>query len=171
MKIYYVSYSRGQLKIQQMAFVLVVLIIFFAIVSLIYFSISLKGLRQGAQNLEDDKAKELVRKLSSSPEFVWNLNECSNCIDLDKVLLLRERKSYKEFWGLDFLQIEKVYPSENGECDKANYPNCGSITIIPAEEFGSPASAFVSLCIWEREKGGYVKCELGRIYASGKGIK
>lgn len=44
MDYYHVSYSKnknnkGQIKIQQMAFVLVALMIFFALVSLFYFSV------------------------------------------------------------------------------------------------------------------------------------
>ncbi len=166
------SYSKkAQLKIQQMAFVLAAIIIFFAIVSILYLSISLRGLRGAASSLNEQEASELVRKLASTPEFSFEQNDCSNCIDLDKVLLLKSRQSYKEFWNLDFLKIEKVYPSQASlECEKSNYPDCSTITIIGKEDFGSPKSAFVSLCRWEQEKGGYTKCELGVIYASGKDI-
>ena len=174
MKHFHVSYfdnKRAQLKIQQMAFVLVALIIFLAIVALFYFSISLSNLRKTAASLQDEEAKEIIRKLASTPEFVLTTFTCSNCIDLDKTFSLKERRSYDGFWNLGFLQIEKVYPEEKNECDKANYPNCRTITLIKNEEIGSPKRAFVTICYWTKEKGGYTKCELGRIYASGKGIE
>lgn len=171
--IYHVGYfknKKAQLKIQQMAFVLVALVIFFAIVSLFYFSFSIKDIKDKAGSLEGEKAKELVRKLASTPEFAYTSSGCLNCLDLDKLFVLKDRSSYSKFWDLDFLQIEKVFPSEKEECTKANYPNCKTITLIKNQEIGSPASAFVSICYWENEKGGYQKCELGRIYASGKNL-
>lgn len=161
--------SRGQLKIQQMAFVLMAIIFFFALVAILYLIISLGNLKEKAASLQEDEAKELVRKLASTPEFASSA--CSNCIDLDKVFILKSRNSYKGFWNLDFLQIEKVFPTSKGECEKSNYPQCSKITLIPKEEFGSPSNAFVSLCYFEQQQGGYVKCELGRIYASGKNLK
>ena len=172
MKVCHASCSKkAQVKIQQMAFVLVALLIFFAIVALFYFSIASKGLKQSASSLREDEAKELIRKLSSSPEFSFTASTCANCIDLDKALLMKYRQSYQEFFNLDFLQIEKLYPeSKKIECDKTNYPDCNTITIVDSKEIGTPKTAFVSLCRWEQEKGGYFKCELGRIYASGKAI-
>ncbi len=161
----YVIYSKAQLKIQQMAFVLVALMILFGIIALLYSSITLRSLAQEASSLNEEEAKEVVRMLSSTSEFISS--NCENCIDLDKVLLLKYRKAYQDFWNLDFLRIEKLYPeSSEKECDLSNYPDCSTITLINKENFGSPSTAFVSLCRWE----GYQKCELGRIYASGKSL-
>ena len=160
------------MQIQQMAFVLVALFIFFGIVALFYLSFQLSSLKQGAANLENEQAKEVVRKLSSTPEFTFTSKSCPACIDLDKLLVLKERKSYEEFWDLGFLQVEKIYPTlkQKIECTRANYPNCNTLTLIQNKNIGTPSSAFVSLCYWTAEKGGYYKCELGIIYASGEGI-
>ena len=171
---YIVKYSRrGQFKIQQMAFVLVALMIFFALAALFYFTIRIGSLRGDVEVLREEEAKEIVKKLAGTSEFAFSSGSCDNCIDLDKVLILKERKSYANFWGLDFLKIAKVYPSIEGdiECTRANYPDCSTITIIESENYGGPSDAFVSLCYWRAEKGGYVKCELGRIYASGIKVK
>ena len=169
---YRVNYSKGQLKIQQMAFVLVALIIFFAMVSLFYFSIRVSNIQKSAVSLSEDAAKELVRKLSGTPEFAWTATDCASCIDLDKVILLKNRKAYSGFWSLDYLAVERVYPSKEGECTKGNYPNCNKITIINKTlSYGSPAWAYVALCRQDFAKSAYVKCELGRIFAAGKGIQ
>ncbi len=164
------NYSKkGQIKIQQMAFVLVAIMIFFAIAVLIYFSFRINSLKSDAQLLKEEESKEIVRKLSGMPEF--SFEGCANCIDLDKALMLKERKSYIGFWDLKLLQIERVYPiKEVKECTRANYPDCNTITFIENKNYGRGNDAFVSLCRWEQEKGGYVKCELGRIYAAGGGI-
>lgn len=164
------NYSKtGQMKIQEMAFVLVAIMIFFGLVALIFFSIRVSNLRESAGELREDEAKQLVRKLASTPEF--SFRNCQVCIDFDKVLELKGKKDYQGFWNLDYLAVELVYPDKNGECNKSNYPECRSITIINKTQFGTAPDAFVSLCRWEQEKKGYFKCELGRIYASGKGIE
>lgn len=172
MEFYHVNYSRGQMKIQEMAFVLVALMIFFAMVALVYFSIKLAGLKEDALSLREEQAKELVLKLAGTPEFSWTAFDCGNCIDMDKAFLLKNRKTYKDFWSLDYLRIETVYPPKNGECTESNYPDCNSITIVnKTSQYGSPSLAFVALCRQEfLGQSDYVRCEVGRIYASGKNL-
>jgi len=160
--------KRGQMKIQQMAFVLVAIIIFFSLVLLFFFSVRTRTLEKNAVLLKEEEAKEIVKKLASSPEFYWK-ESCKDCVDADKLLMLKERGAYKDFWNIDYLMIEKVYPKFNEECTNFNYPNCNKITIIEKEDYGIPSSAFVSLCRWDSE--GYGKCEIGRIHVAGEGIK
>ena len=162
--------KKGQMKIQEMAFVLLAIILFFAMVTLVYFSIRLSSLREDVSFQREQSARDLTRKLSDIPEFSWA--ECSGCIDSDKVFALKDRPSYKNFWDMDYLMVEKVYPnSTKRECNKANYPDCTTITLINnTKNFGTPTSVFVSLCRFE-SSGEYMKCELGRIYASAKAIK
>ncbi len=161
--------KRGQLKIQQMAFVLVALVVFFALVFIFYISIRVSNLEEGVVGLKEDETREIVKKIGTSAEFVYSQTDCSGCVDLDKVLILKERNSYKDFWGLDYLQLEVI--GEGKECNKFNYPECKTITLVNnTKDFGSVVSSFAPFCYWEAEKGGYKRCVLGRIYASGKGI-
>lgn len=161
--------KKGQMKVQEMAFVLIAIVIFFAMVALVYFSIRLSTLKTDVTTQREEAAKELVRKLADIPEFSWA--ECSGCVDVDKVLMLKDRTSYKKLWDVDYLMIEKVYPNKTQiECNAANYPDCTTITIINnTKNYGSPTSAFVALCGYEVSAGS-VKCELGKIYASAKAI-
>jgi len=159
--------SKGQMKIQQMAFVLIAIVIFFAMVAIVYFSIRVSDIRESAVLLREEEAKELVRKLAGTPEFMSI--ECANCIDLDKILILKGKKSYDEFWDLRYLAVEIIHPIREEECDNTNYPDCGRVTLVEADEIGVPYSAFVSVCRWDSE--GYTKCELGKVYASGEGIE
>ena len=162
---------RAQMKIQEMAFVLVAIMIFFALVAIVYFSILSGNLKKDAVTLREDEAKELVRKMASSPEFTLN-DQCASCIDVDKVIALKDRNGYEGFWGLDYLAVEFIYPGREGECNRANYPNCKRITIVGnSVEIGKASEAFVSLCRFEpSQEIGYEKCEMGRILVSGKGI-
>lgn len=162
--------KKGQMKIQEMAFVLVAIVVFFALVALVYLSIRLSTLEGDVTAQREEGAKELVRKLSDIPEFSWAA--CSGCVDMDKALILKDKTSYKNMWDLDYLMIEKVYPNRTRvECTRANYPDCSTVTIInDTGYYGSPTSTFVALCEFEAV-GGYTKCELGKIYASAEAVE
>lgn len=160
------SYSKGQMKIQQMAFVLVAIMIFFGLSALFFFSIRIKSLQQDAESLREAEVKALVQKMSSSPELSWELTDCASCIDLDKALILKDRQSYSGFWKLPLLQIEKIYPKENStaiECTKANYPDCQTITIVKENKDYIAHDAFVALCRHEQLPDAHEKCELGKL--------
>lgn len=166
---YHVNSSKGQLKIQQMAFVLVAMIIFFALVALVYFSVRVNSLKKEATSLQEDQAKELVQKLSGISELKWT-KDCSTCVDMDKALLLKNRTVYKGFFGLDYLAFEVIYPAKtNRECTIGNYPDCSKLTLINGNNFGTASNAYVSLCRWNQDTGNE-KCELGIIYAGGNAI-
>lgn len=171
--VYCASFSnKAQMKIQQMVFVLVAIVIFFALVFIFYIVITLGDVKKDVATLRAEGAKELLRSIASTPEFIYSKEDCSGCVDKDKLFVLKSRKAYEGFWDLDFLKIQTVYPiNENKECDNSNYPNCNSITLIEKEEFGTPQETFVLLCYWNNEKGGYKKCEIGKIFASGKAIE
>lgn len=169
MKILHVSCfrnKRGQLKVQQMAFVLVALIIFFSMVALFFFSVSYSGLQKDAETLREKDVIETVRKMSGTPEFAsTSAGDCNSCIDLDKVLMLKERESYKGFWkNIALLQVSRVYPvyGDEIECTKENYPECGTITLVNENKDFRGHKAFVALCRYE-EVEGYNKCEMGKI--------
>src|SRR3989344_3960423 len=139
--------KRGQFKIQQMAFVLVALIIFFGLVALFYFTIQIEQVKKSALNMKEEEAKELVKKISASPEFAFSSNkrECVNCIDIDKVLIIKSKEEYNNFWRLDLLEIEILSPKKTvGECTSGSFPNCNKIT-IRSEEHTSELQSHVNL--------------------------
>lgn len=163
---------KAQLKIQEMAFVLVAFIIFFVILGLFYFSVRIADMGDEVKLGKEQKTMELIRKISATPELGWR--ECSNCVDLDKALAMKEKNdvySYNKLFDLDYLVIERIYPEQNeAECQKSNYPSCNKITIVKMrEEYGVSYSSFVALCRWDNSINSEV-CELGRIYAAGKGV-
>ena len=154
------------MKIQQMAFMLIAVTLFLIMAGLFFLTIRFSGLKESAQLLEEKNAVLLVSKVADSPEFSCGSSfgsPMSNCIDMDKVMALKSRISdYSGFWGVDGIEILKVYPSNSVECTASNYPDCGKITLINAES-GTGVSSFISLC--RKEDRGYVneRCELGRI--------
>lgn len=160
-----VNYSKGQIKIQQMAFVLVGFMILFGIVALFYVSLKTASLKESATEIRHDQARELVRKLAGSPEL--RSDECPSCVDLDKVFVITERPSYQGFWGnnIAFLKIKKIYPvngTREVECENRNYPACNTITLIDTNSTYVSEEAFVSICRYEGTQR-YTKCELGKV--------
>lgn len=159
------------MKIQQMAFVLVAIVIFFAMAALIYFSISLSSLRQDVQQQRDNEAREIARGLAGVPELIFTSSDCSQCIDLDKALVLSQSEKYKDFFGLEYLEIELLYPEKpNIECTKTNYPSCGKITLISTDQDISAKSAFVTLARWDPVLNDF-RYELGRIQAAAEEVQ
>jgi hypothetical protein len=164
--------TKGQLKIQQMAFVLIAVTLFFAIVGLFVLTFSFSGLRESAAILEEENAIALVTRLANSPEFSCEevFDDTNfNCIDADKVMALKENvELYSKFWGVKGIEIRKIYPELAAgeiECKRENYPDCNVIDLIPTSK-GIGVSSFVSLCRkdFDEETSRFRdKCEIAKI--------
>jgi hypothetical protein len=178
------SSKGGQLKIQQMAFVLVITMIFFAMIATVFVSIWLTSLRDTALRLEEEEAKKTAAAISGAPELSYTFKgegKCASCVDLEKALALKTQSEYisstnQNFWNYDFFQIERIYPQipaayRNKECVKMDVPNwdCGKITLVKSTEgYGKTSTAYVTLVHYVPEQGGYFKYEIGRIFLSKK---
>ena len=162
---------KGQLKIQQMAFMLMAVTLFFVLVGMFIFSIQFAGLKSSAAILEEKNAMLLVTKLANSPEFSCGeafKNKRTNCIDSDKAMILKENiNKYRNFWDVENIEIRKIYPiSEEKECSLENYPDCNIIKIREGS-ITSEFSNFVSLCRKASIEGEvYDKCELAKLIVS-----
>ena len=169
-----VAFSKAQMKIQQMAFLLVALTIFFAIVGLIYFSITLSNVRNSAKELEDEEAILLANKLVGSPELAFTSSSgCASCLDMDKAFQLKE-KNIDELLNVEHLFITRLSPEyPETECTQINYPgDCDKIILLEGGDSYATKSAFVTLVRWDNSlgsSGGY-RYELGRIEVSPKKI-
>ena len=158
------------MKIQQMAFMLMAITIFFVLVGMFILIFSLSGVRESAEELEQRNAMLLVTKLSNSPEFACGSsfgNNKVNCIDADKAMVLKDSISkYLGFWGsgIGNIIIRKSTSDTNEECTRSNYPNCDVINLFSKEISGFPAENFVTLCIkGAAERGVYNKCEIAKL--------
>ncbi len=167
--------KKGQLKIQQMAIMLLAVTLFFALAGMIILATQFSNLKERATIIEADNAKLLVSKIASSPEFSCGESfgtGMSSCIDADKVINLRnniENYDYGGFWKVDGIEIKTIYPENQGiECTMMNYPDCDSITLIKSN--GTGVSNFVSLCGKRNINGKiYDKCALAKIIVTYQG--
>ena len=143
---------KAQLKIQQTAFMLVAITIFFVLVGMIVLVISIAGLKDSATNLKEEDARLLVSRLANSPEFSCGnafARYRSNCIDFDKLIALKQNiEKYREFWGIENIEIRIIYPETTNEilCTQENYPNCNILRLISDDFKGTSIGNFVSLC-------------------------
>ena len=161
--------KTGQMKIQQMAFMLLAVFLFFVLIGMMILSFKFSNLKEEAAILEEKNALLLVSKLSNSPEFscgeAFGTTKV-NCIDMDKVFVLKQYiGDYANFWGVENIEIRKIYPSLAGEfvCDNENYPDCNIIRLISDTPTGVGISNFVALC---RIEEGNPICDLGKIIVS-----
>ena len=80
--------KKGQVKVQQMAFMILGLTLFFVLVGLFALSFVFSGIKDSKNLLDEQQATLLVQKLANSPEFTCGTafgTEKTNCVDLDKV--------------------------------------------------------------------------------------
>ena len=93
--------NKAQLKIQQMAFMLIAFTLFFALVGMFFLTIQFQKIKESAGILEETNALLLVTKLANSPEFSCGKSFGTgkvNCVDSDKVMALRNNaQKYKDF--------------------------------------------------------------------------
>jgi len=165
--------KKGQMKIQQMAFMLIALMLFFGLIAVLVLAFQMSKLRSTATELGEQEALLLVSKLSNSPEF-----SCENafstsrtsCVDLDKIMALKSYIGvYEDYWGVSAIEVRKTYPLQGSEveCAGANYPNCNLISLVSNNDSGIGVENFVALCRKESEGGKvYDKCELGKLIVS-----
>ena len=158
--------KSGQIKIQQMAFVLVAVTLFFIIVGIIILVFVFSGLRSSAQNQEENNAVLLASKLANSPEFSCGESfgtGKTDCVDFDKLIALKSlEESYENFWGASAIGVYKIYPKNSGECNAINYPNCEYVRLGKKEISGfGQGKTFVGLCHKENfGEDNYDKCEM-----------
>ena len=160
--------KKGQMKIQQMAFMLMAVTLFFVLAGLFVFSILFSNIKTSAKNLEQENTILLVSKIANSPEFscetAFGGNRLS-CIDADKAMALSNNiNKYKNFWGVEEIEIRKIYPPTDLPCTWANYPKCGKIEVLSSENGGTGISNFVALCRKENIEDKIEDiCELAKI--------
>ena len=120
------------MKIQQMAFMLMAITIFFVLVGMFVLMFSLAGLKESAGELEQRNAMLLVTKLANSPEFSCGNsfgNNKVNCIDADKAMVLKgSMDKYSSFWGsgIGNIVVRKVSSPSTSQIILTVFPPQGS---------------------------------------------
>ena len=163
------SSTKSQLKIQEMAFFLVAIILFFVLVSLFVLSIVFSNLSQSATEIAEQRTLSSITNLAASPEF-----SCGepNCVDADKLIALMQNRKYENFWPFSSLSVRRqhAFSKTEGEmikCSISNYPNCDIFEVYDRNvENERTIASYVALCKKEVENNFvYNKCEIAEFIA------
>jgi hypothetical protein len=163
--------KKAQLRIQEMAFMLLAVFLFFTLVGLFALTLFYNNLNDSAFQIAEDRTLSSVTNLADTPELSCVAAK-SNCVDSDKLINLVGKDIYGDLWPFSSLRVisfrgfEKD-ESELIECTKANYPNCDIFTVYDKEVKNERViSTFVALCRKHLENSyTYDKCETAKIIA------
>lgn len=162
--------KKGQLKIQEMAFMLVAIILFFVLVGLFAASIIFRNLHESATQNEEAKTLSAISNLAGTAEFVCTGNR-PNCVDEDKLMALIGKKSFESYWPFTSLSVLKYSgfnkrESEMIKCTIENYPNCDIFEVYNKNSSNdNRIHSFVALCRVEFDTIVYEKCEIAQLWA------
>ena len=156
---------RGQMKIQQMAFMVMALFFFFVLVGLFVLGFSLKNIDKTALELERGEALGSLKTISSMSELSCGSRR-SFCIDEDRAIVMSRssfREKYSDFWPVSSIKVYRVYPkSRPVKCPAAN---CNYYEIFDnGQKNKREYSTFVLLCKM-KSSGRYVyeDCSIGKL--------
>jgi len=153
-------HNKAQFQIQQMAFMIVAVLIFFVLVGLFFLNYQYRSLEGDFDELQKRQAVASLEVLADMPEL-----SCGYlCLDLDKLEIMSIRTDYEEFWPVASLKVYKIPPGFD-ELKKCPSLNCSYYDVYDSgqenvKEFGT----FVSLCT-KKVSSGYVydNCEIGKL--------
>jgi len=151
--------KKSQLKIQQTAFMLIFLTIFFVMVGILFASFWFSSLKQNVNILNENKAITLSQFLYQSTEFSC-IDYSSYCIDSDKLLFFNSTR-YSDLFPTTYIKIRKLPFEQEKLCTLGNYPNCNTFEFEFEKGDKTCQSSFVTLCRQEStDQGPYRKCDL-----------
>jgi hypothetical protein len=160
--------NKGQLKIQQMAFVVMGIFLFFILVALFFVGWQYRSVQGSFEELQTEQAISFLKVVADMPELNCDARE-SLCLDEDKVRAMSSGnlgKTYEGFWPVASIKVYKIYPAfvEEGtiECP---LPDCNYYDIYNSGQSGlKEFSTYVSLCRPEKYKEYvYENCEIAKL--------
>ena len=159
----------GQMKIQQMAFMIVAIFFFFILVALFLINIQFKDIGDRYSQLQKERAISSLSVISDIPELSCDSME-SFCLDEDKLRIMSGKfgEEYNEFWAVSSIKVYKVYSlfgSLNKSLKECPGLNCNYYEIFDNKQKNvKEYSTFVSICSKMREEGYiYDRCEVGKL--------
>lgn len=154
--------KSAQMKIQQMAFMILVVFLFFILVGLFFLSIELRNIKQEAGILNEESAISSLQVISDMTEFSYDSRETLT-LDEDKLRVLSAISGYDSFWGVSSIKVYKIYPAD--KMIKCPAQNCNYYEIYDGGQKNvKEYSTFVSICKKVKEVDYvYDRCEIGKI--------
>lgn len=146
-----VKSSKSQMKIQQMAFMIVALLLFFVIAGLFFLSYSTSSLKDDAALLKEEQAVTSLKVIATMPELVCEGSYSGLCIDEDKAQVMANQ-DYSGFWPVSSIKIYSVYP------------DFYNISVYSSNQKSNKMySTYTTLCKKTKEAGYRYQCSLAKL--------
>jgi len=156
---------KGQMKIQQMAFMLMAVFFFFILVGLFFLGIMFRDVGDSAQQLQQDQALSSLQVISDMPELSYSSGRAMT-LDEDKLRIMSSNFSdaYGDFWPVASIKVYKIFPRQE-EFVKCPALNCNYFEVYNSGQRGVLEYAtYVSVCKRVREAGyTYDRCQAGKL--------
>ena len=176
---------KGQMKIQQMAIMIVAVFFFFVLVGLFFLGILFKDVGGEAERLHREQAISSLRVIADMPELNYD-SSWSMSVDEDKLRIMSGEfgRNYDLFWPVASVGVYRAYPrfDEVVECPGVGCNYYGiydngqgdTLTDIGNNQVGASYvktySTYVAICEKVRESGStYDDCEVGKLVGGVKG--
>lgn len=156
-----VQKKRAQIKIQETAFMLLALIMLFALIFIFYSRFEIAKLYAEANQKNAENAIKMLNMLSVMPEFA----AVDGGIDYDKILSLRNVSGYEQLWkGIRKISVVRIYPQNESK----------TILIYDSKkdvDFTS-YSTYTALCVTRYKNWNeWQDCDLARLIVDVEGVK
>jgi len=156
---------RGQMKIQQMAIMIIAVFFFFVLVGLFFLGIMFKDVGSGAEQLHKEQAISSLRVIADMPELNYD-SSWSMSLDKDKLRIMSGEfgEVYDLFWPVASVGVYKVYPRFN-EVKECPGVGCNYYGVYDnGQSDVKTYSTYVAICEKVRESGStYDDCEVGKL--------
>ena len=156
---------KAQMKIQQMAFMIMAVFFFFILVGLFFLGIQFRGVGDSAQQLQKEQVLSSLEVIADMPELNYN-SRLSMTLDEDKLRIMSGNfsEAYRNFWPVDSIKVYKIYPKPESFV-KCPALNCNYFDVYDSGQKNiQEYSTYVSICKRVREMGSsYDKCEIGKL--------
>tara|TARA_B100001971_G_C18124342_1_gene501197 strand:- start:85 stop:615 length:531 start_codon:yes stop_codon:yes gene_type:complete len=162
--------KKAQMKIQQMAFMIVAVFFFFILVGLFFLKVQFSGIQKSSAELEKEQAISSLKVIANMQELNCNSRE-SLCLDKDKIKIMSGelKELYETFWQIASI---KVYLLDTGQTEIISCPalNCNYFEIFDNQQNSSEEySTYISVCEKIRELGYvYDNCEIAKLVVGRK---
>ncbi|MDO8516779.1 MAG: hypothetical protein Q7S33_01520 [Nanoarchaeota archaeon] len=151
--------KKAQLKIQQMAFMIVAVFFFLIMAGLIFLSYQSQTIKNNYDRLQKDQAISSLQILTNMPELTCGYL----CLDEDKLEIM-SKKDYSQIWPVASIEVYKIYPVSTQKI-KCPGTNCNYYNVYDSNQQNiQKYSTYVSLCKKVNElEYIYDKCEIARL--------
>ena len=141
--------DKAQIKVQEMAFVLLALALLAILAAIVFVRFQSENITKSGEEIRQKNAISLLDKIASMSEL--NCASGEICIDEDKALIISQNQDKVKniFQNIKKAEIRRIYPEGEG------------ITVYQLGKGNQSYSTFISLCRQEAEyKCGIAQLEL-----------